>query len=123
MKNKIDILVVEDDADLGLLLTTMLKFSGFTVYRCDTPSCVMEKIDELKPELVLTDMLLSGFDGRDICKMVKAAKDHAHVKVMMMSAHPDAEETCRDAGADEFIFKPFDMDELVGKASALLGKV
>jgi len=67
------------------------------------------------------DMLLSGTDGRDVCRRLKSDPATAQIKVVMMSAHPDADKSCREAGADDFIPKPFDMDFFISKIKGQLG--
>ena len=66
------------------------------------------------------DMLLSGTDGRDVCRKLKEDKDNSRLKIMMMSAHPDADKSCLEAGADDFIAKPFDMDYFLGRVKTQL---
>ena len=64
------------------------------------------------------DMLLSDKDGRYICKILKAGDDTRDKKIIMVSAHPGAEKTCRDAGADEFLEKFFDLELFIKKVNA-----
>ncbi len=65
--------------------------------------------------MILLDVLLSGKDGREIVKYLKSQDETRYIPVIMFSAHPSAEETARKAGADDFIAKPFDIDELLVK--------
>ena len=66
------------------------------------------------------DMLLSGVNGTDICAELKENSSTSHIPVMMISAHPNAKEICLQAGADEFISKPFDMQDILSKISKLV---
>jgi DNA-binding response OmpR family regulator len=66
------------------------------------------------------DMLLSGMDGTDICKRIKSDREKNSMPVLMFSAHPTARETCLAAGADDFIPKPFEMNDLIAKVNSLL---
>ncbi len=120
MKTKIDILVLEDDPDLCVLLETMLKFSGMNVKAILNPALLHGTLEQVEPKLLLMDMLLSGSDGRDICRSLKSDATLKHIKIMMISAHPDAEQTCRAAGANDFLGKPFDMDEFINKVKKLI---
>ena len=72
------------------------------------------------PQLLLMDMLLSGTDGRDVCRKLKTDPSTSKVKIIMMSAHPDADKSCREAGADDFISKPFDIDHFISVVKNLL---
>ncbi len=120
MKKDIDVLVLEDDPDLNLLMQTMLKFSGFKVQGIENPALLNGTLEQIQPKLLLMDMLLSGSDGRDICKRLKGDAENDNMNIMMVSAHPDAEVTCRNAGADDFLGKPFDMDDFLNKIKELL---
>ena len=61
------------------------------------------------------DMLLSGTDGTDICRRLKQDNKLSLVPILMFSAHPNAKDACLAAGADDFISKPFEMNDLMGK--------
>ena len=119
-KEKIDVLVLDDDPDLCMLMETMLKFAGLNVKRTTNPMHLPQKLEELKPDVLLMDMLLSGVDGKDICMQLKNDDATSEIKIMMISAHPDAREQCLAAGADDFLGKPFDMDIFLGKIHSLL---
>lgn len=120
MKKEIDVLVLEDDPDLCLLMQTMLRFSGLEVAGIENPTLLTGTLQQVKPKLLLMDMLLSGSDGRDICKSLKNDSSKNDMNIMMVSAHPDAEITCRNAGADDFLGKPFDMEEFLIKVKGLI---
>jgi DNA-binding response OmpR family regulator len=66
----------------------------------------------------LLDVLLSGKDGRTIARQLKSQEDTKHIPIIMFSAHPSAEQTAREAGADDFIAKPFEIDDLLEKIAA-----
>jgi DNA-binding response OmpR family regulator len=67
------------------------------------------------PDLILIDVLLSGKDGREIVKSLKSQQETKQIPTIMFSAHPSAEETMQQAGADDFLEKPFDIDVLLAK--------
>lgn len=116
----VDVLVIEDDQDLCFLMETMLKFAGFTTASCNTPLSIDDKLRSAAPKAILMDMLLSGVDGKDICRMIKASPETKDKKIVMTSAHPDAEILCKEAGADDFLAKPFEMDDLIKKVTDIL---
>jgi len=117
IKQSIDVLVIDDDPDLCHLMEMMLKVAGFTTTGCTNPLSIQQKLAEIAPKAILMDMLLSGTDGRDLCRVLKSSDETKDKKIIMTSAHPDAEKTCRDAGADDFLAKPFDMELLVKKVT------
>jgi CheY-like chemotaxis protein len=65
-------------------------------------------------------MLMSGFDGRTLTKDLKRNAKTADIKVMLMSAHPDAMQIFEEIGADAFLAKPFEIDDLVEKVQTFL---
>jgi len=115
MKQEVDVLLVDDDKDICVMVETILKFAAYKVQSCSLPDQLPQILSLVSPRLLLMDMLLSGTDGRDVCRKLKADPATSQVKIIMMSAHPDADKSCRDAGADDFISKPFDMDYFISK--------
>jgi DNA-binding response OmpR family regulator len=78
------------------------------------------KIETFKPDLILLDVLISGYDGRVICKQLKSNEETKHIPIIMFSAHPGAAATIADYGANDFISKPFDVDHLLKKVNEQL---
>ena len=109
------ILVVDDEPDILAFLQALLEQAGYTVATTDKAEYVEKLHDDDLPELILTDVFLSGKDGREIVKRLKSQKETRHIPVIMFSAHPNAEQTARAAGADDFVAKPFEMDEVLAK--------
>lgn len=120
MKQEVDILLVDDDKDICVMVEAILKFAGHKVQSCSLPDQLPALLAAASPRLLLMDMLLSGTDGRDVCRQLKTNPQQQHLKIIMMSAHPDADKSCREAGADDFIPKPFDMDFFIGRVNRLL---
>lgn len=116
------ILVVDDNKDICMLIESILLADGYDVESCCNPAEYKEKLEKAKPKLIITDMLMSGFDGRTLTKEVKSNSETADIKVMLMSAHPDAARICEDIGADDFLAKPFEIDDLVDKVEYLLNE-
>jgi DNA-binding response OmpR family regulator len=120
MKEDIDVLLVDDDQDICIMMESILKFSGYSVKYCSVPEKLWQMLSGTSPRLLLMDMFLSGTDGRDICRKIKSDLATSSIKIMMMSAHPDGEETCLQAGADDFLPKPFDIDYFTDKVKLIL---
>lgn len=115
------ILIIDDNKDLLTMLTAMLKTKGYSITVSETAENIIPVIKETKPDIIMMDMLLSGSDGREICKQVKADSSIASIPLMMLSAYPQAVSDCLKAGADAFIEKPFDMKILLDKLASLHG--
>ncbi|QBO57702.1 response regulator [Chryseobacterium salivictor] len=114
------ILIVDDNKDICQLIESILLADGYDIQSCCNPSEFHEKLKHAKPELIITDMLMSGFDGRTLTKDIKNNSETADIKVMLMSAHPDAAQISNEIGADDFLAKPFEIDDLVDKVERLL---
>ncbi len=100
------------------MLKAMLEMKGFKVdVKLDTNG-IKEFLEEINPNAVLMDMLLAGADGREICADIKADNRFDHIKIVMISAHPDAHAECLRAGADYFVAKPFEMSQLITVVSS-----
>ena len=122
MEKAIQILVVEDDPDLGTMIKLMLEHKGFAVTFPQRIEQTEQILLNNNIDLVLMDMLLSGANGMNICAELKSGNETKHIPVMMISAHPEAKELCLGAGADDFISKPFDMQDLILKVNTLVYK-
>ena len=116
------ILIVDDNKDLLTMLTAMLKTRGYRISVSENAENIIPLVKEIRPDIILMDMLLSGADGRDICKQIKADESIASIPLMMLSAYPQAITDCLQAGADEFIEKPFDMKVLLEKLAGMHGE-
>lgn len=115
------ILVVDDDPDIVLVLTSILEDAGYRVLAADATNYQAPLLDREPPDLILLDMLLSGHDGRDIARMLKGQQTTNHIPIIMLSAHPTAQREASAAGADGFMAKPFEMDDLLATVAAALG--
>ena len=114
------ILVVDDEPDILEFLQVILEEEGYTVVTSDKGEYLEQLHNGGLPHLILLDVLLSGKDGREIVKYLKSQQETRHIPVIMFSAHPSAEETARQSGADDFLAKPFTIDVLLEKIAHYL---
>jgi DNA-binding response OmpR family regulator len=108
-ENSKKVMIIEDNEDIVTMIKVMLEMKGYNVFLKMNIINLENSIKQVSPDLIIMDMLLSGADGRDICKSFKNNKKFATIPVLMISAHPNAKEECLDAGADMFLEKPFDV--------------
>lgn len=120
--NKKKILVVDDDSGIGEMLKTLLEFYDYNVTVTAKPEDTERLILQKDIDLVMLDMLISGVDGTDICSRLRKSPETQDIPVLMMSALHDAGHKCREAGANDFIAKPFEMEDLVAKIQKILGQ-
>jgi len=122
MAEKQKILVVDDDSGIGEMLQTLLEFYGFEVVVTEKPDETEELIQAHEIDLVMLDMLISGVNGTDVCARLRKNEATEDIPVLMMSALHDAGPKCKSAGADDFIAKPFEMEDLVKTINELLAR-
>jgi DNA-binding response OmpR family regulator len=113
------ILVVEDDQALARVLTDNLTYSGFDVEAVEGGDEVLAAARAFGPDLVLLDAMLPGMNGFDLCGLLRAG---GRTPIIMLSARDQKADILRglEAGADDYITKPFDFDELKARLHALL---
>jgi DNA-binding response OmpR family regulator len=121
MKKKYNILIIEDDPDIGGMMRMILEYKGYTVYVLRNADHVIETMKNNPIAVAVMDMFLSGTNSTDICVELKKDASLAHIPLIMMSAHPDAESLCKKAGADDFVSKPFHLDDLLLKIGYFTG--
>lgn len=117
------IIVVDDSPAILDSVKMMLNMEGFEVDNYERGSEMFNALlVSAKPDVILMDMWLSGEDGRDICKMLKAHADFKNIPVVIMSASRGLGDTAIESGAIDFIPKPFDLGEIVEKIRYYAGR-
>jgi len=114
------ILVVDDEPDILEFLQVILEEEGYLVATTEKGEYVEKLHAGGLPDLILLDVLLSGKDGREIVKQLKSQEETKSIPIIMFSAHPSAEKTAREAGADDFVAKPFHIDFLLAVVAKYL---
>ena len=107
------ILIIDDDPDVITVLQLLLKRKGYEVATACNEREAYGQVDVFKPQLIVMDVLLSGTDGRTICKKLKSQEESKHIPIIMFSAHPSAQKNMEDFGADDFIPKPFESTKIL----------
>ena len=111
-------MIADDDPGIVDAVEMLLEFEGYKVTSTVDGSTVLDMKTEL-PDLLLLDIWMSGEDGRDICKKLKSVNSTKNIPVIMISASRDIRESAMAAGADDFLAKPFEMDDLLKKIESL----
>jgi len=113
------ILIADDDEGIVDAVTMILEVMGYEVEYTYDGGAVFEAVKN-RPDLILLDIWMSGHDGRDICKSLKNDPDYQQIPILMISASRDIRQSALDAGANDFMEKPFEMDSLLSKVEMLL---
>jgi two-component system response regulator MtrA len=116
------VLVVEDDPASAEMLSIALRQAGFETAVVGEGTKVMPALRELKPDLVLLDLMLPGMSGIDVCKAIRAESD---VPVVMLTAKSDTVDVVLglESGADDYMVKPPKTQELVARLRARLRRI
>ena len=113
MSSRIKVLVVEDDPTVQEVLSTLLRFDGCDVTVADNGREGLAAAERDPPDVVLLDVMMPGMDGFEVCRKLKS--EPTPPKVVMVTAKTSAEDerAGREAGADEYLRKPFSPLELL----------
>ena len=114
------IIIVDDNLEICSMIEEILLEEGHKVRSCTNPMIVFEMIKQMKPKLIVTDMLMSGIDGREICRQIKSNVETSSIKVLLMSALPNSLELSEAVEADGHISKPFEIDEFAALVKQML---
>ncbi|ALG85590.1 MtrAB system response regulator MtrA [Gordonia phthalatica] len=113
------ILVVDDDAALAEMLTIVLKNEGFEPFVVGDGTQALTAVREVRPDLVLLDLMLPGMNGIDVCRVLRS---DSNVPIVMLTAKSDTVDVVLglESGADDYMVKPFKPKELVARIRARL---
>ena len=111
------VLVVDDDIALAEMLGIVLRGEGFEPVFCSNGSEALRVFRESRPDIVLLDLMLPGKDGVDVCRLIRA---ESGTPIVMLTAKSDTVDVVvgLEAGADDYIVKPFKPKELVARIRA-----
>lgn len=116
------VLVIDDNEDILYMLKAMLQMKHFDVTIKQNVDNLEEELASIQPSVILMDMLLSGADGREVCKGLKDNERFAAIPIIMISAHSHARGECLEAGANQFLAKPFDMQDIFEAVDVALAR-
>ena len=116
------ILVVDDEVDLVETIRFPLESEGFTVLVSYNGEDALNQARKENPDLILLDIMLPKLDGYKVCRLLKFDERYRNIPILMLTAKTQEKDKTIgiETGADEYITKPFDMDELLEKVKAYL---
>lgn len=118
------ILIAEDERDIRDLITFTLTFAGHKVIPTTNGEEAYQEVLNVIPDLVLLDVRMPRMSGYEVCELIKENKNTQDIPVVFLSAKGQESEvnTGIEAGADEYILKPFSPDQLTERIQAILAK-
>jgi DNA-binding response OmpR family regulator len=116
------VLVADDDADIVRFVEVNLLLEGYQVVIARDGQEALTKALDLQPDIVLLDVLMPRIDGYTVCARLRADQRGAAIPVILLTANfiTADQEIARQAGADDFVVKPFDPCELMARVKALI---
>lgn len=117
------ILVVDDENSISDLIATSLRFVGYDVRTAATGSGALTAAEEFKPHALILDVMLPDQDGFEVCRQLR--QDGQNVGVIFLTAKEDVEDKIAGLtrGGDDYVTKPFSLEELVARLRALLRRI
>ncbi len=116
------ILVVDDEADLVRLIGYALQIEGYDIVTATNGQDALRAVQSERPDLVVLDVMLPDLSGVEVCRRLRDQPATAHLPIMMLSARSQVSDKVKalQAGADEYITKPYNPDELLQTIHALI---
>src|SRR5262249_51763853 len=122
MKPEPHVLIVEDEAALATLLRYNLEREGYRVFEARDGEEALILADEAKPDLVVLDWMLPELSGIEVCRRLRARGPMRGVPIVMLTARGEGTDRIRglDTGVDDYVVKPFSMNELMARLRAVM---
>ena len=116
------IFIADDESGFVSTLRSRLEFEGFEVTTAPNGKAALEKIPDEKPDLILLDVMMPAMNGYQVCRALKENSATKEIPILMLTAKSQESDKFwgREAGADAYMTKPFDMDELINEIEGLL---
>lgn len=118
------ILIAEDERDIRDLIDFTLRYAGHEVIKTANGAELIEKAPEIKPDLIILDVRMPRMTGYEACRVLKTMDGIKDIPIVFLSAKGQTSEmeSGLDAGAHDYILKPFAPDELTRRVAEILGK-
>src|SRR5713101_4596847 len=113
------VLVVDDEPQITRVLRTVLTSQGYQVRTAGEGSSALSSFTEWRPELVITDLYMPHMDGIELCRRIRAMSS-VPIIVLSVKGEEKSKVEALDSGADDYVTKPFGIDELLARVRAAL---
>lgn len=119
------VLVVDDEPEILQLVGPVLQREGYEVYEADNGDDALQAIEGLRPQIVVLDVMMPGMSGWEVCRYVRSHPDLEGVRILMATGIGEQTNAATSPlyGADDYIDKPFRLDELVRRVDELVERI
>jgi DNA-binding response OmpR family regulator len=116
------VLIIDDEVDLVETIRFPLELEGFQVLAAYNGEEGLNQARSENPDLILLDLMLPKLDGYKVCRLLKFDERYKHIPIFMLTAKTQEKDKTlgKETGADEYLTKPFDIDELIAKIKSNL---
>lgn len=108
-------MVCDDDTGISEVIKIILENNNYNVLTLNTGKAIQKTIKDFKPDVLLLDLWMPGIDGEEITKILKREEATKNLPIIVISALSETAKIAKNSKADDFLPKPFDMDELLKK--------
>jgi DNA-binding response OmpR family regulator len=117
------ILIIDDELEIRSLLSTFLEKKGFAALTAESGKEGIDLANQLKPDLILLDINMPGMDGFAVLVKIKKSKETASIPVIMLTGRIDeiAKISASALSCEDYIGKPFELEDLLGKINKIIG--
>jgi two-component system alkaline phosphatase synthesis response regulator PhoP len=124
-KSKIKILLVDDEPDVLEVLSYNLSKIGYQIFTASDGSKAIDKAIEIKPQLIIMDVMMPNMDGIEACEIIRKNPEHNNTTIMFLTARGEdySQVAAFDAGADDYVTKPIKPKILMSKVKSLLRRL
>ncbi len=122
VKDKHTILVIDDEPVMHHILEGLLSPEGYSFVFANSGVEAIEKIADVDPDLILLDIMMPGMSGFEVCRHLRADRNWQNIPVILITALDGKEDLAKglDAGANDFLNKPFDRTELLARVRSMM---
>src|SRR5215831_9889896 len=114
------VLIVEDDTSVARVIRDNLRFEGFDVQEAIDGREAVVQVERFRPDLVLLDLMLPGLDGFEVCRRLNESPDRTPIIIITARNQQADKVQGLELGADDYVTKPFSLDELLARVHAVL---
>ncbi|MET3535018.1 response regulator [Chryseobacterium limigenitum] len=118
--SKKKILIFDDDTTILEIITIIFEENGYEVEISETSHDIVEKVTKFQPDVILMDNWIPRIGGVEATKLLKNHEEFKHIPVIYVTANNDIVALAKEAQADDYVGKPFNLDDLEGKVAKYL---